>query len=141
MNKPRVVLDTNIVVSAAIKRGGLEDQIVDFVAARELNLYLSRAVLREYETVLARPKFSGIDPIRIRRLLKTLTSEATMVAPARRIRESPDEADNRFLECAEAAEADYFITGNKRHFPKIWKSTRVVNASEFLRRGSGPRAE
>jgi predicted nucleic acid-binding protein len=45
---------------------------------------------------------------------------------------SPDEADNRFLECAGEAQADYLVTGNKRHFPKRWKSTQVVNARELL---------
>jgi predicted nucleic acid-binding protein len=46
--------------------------------------------------------------------------------------ESPDEDDNRFLELAEAASAQYLVTGNKRHFPDRWKQTRIVNAREFL---------
>lgn len=45
---------------------------------------------------------------------------------------SPDEPDNRFLECAEAADADYLVTGNKKHFPNQWKRTRIVNARELL---------
>ncbi len=45
---------------------------------------------------------------------------------------SPDPADNRFLECAEAAQADYLVTGNKRHFPERWGKTVVVNARELL---------
>jgi predicted nucleic acid-binding protein len=43
-----------------------------------------------------------------------------------------DPADNKFIECADAARADYLITGNQRHFPKFWKSTKVINAREFL---------
>jgi uncharacterized protein len=39
---------------------------------------------------------------------------------------------NRFLECAEAASADCLFTGNKRNFPKRWKTTVVVNARELL---------
>jgi len=33
-----------------------------------------------------------------------------------------DPDDNMFLECAETAHADYLITGNKRHFPSVWRS-------------------
>ena len=51
MNRPRVVLDTNVVVSAAIKPGGLESQIVELVIARELALIVSAAVIAEYELV------------------------------------------------------------------------------------------
>jgi predicted nucleic acid-binding protein len=56
------------------------------------------------------------------------------VTPTRRVSVSPDEPDNRFLECADAAQSDYLITGNKRHFPKQWKTTSIVNAREFLSR-------
>jgi putative PIN family toxin of toxin-antitoxin system len=136
MNKLRVVLDTNVVVSAVLKLGSLEAQIVDLVARRELRLYVSRAIQEEYDEVLARPKFTSIDPKRVSLFLGLLKAEATVVAPPHRITESPDESDNRFLECAESAEADYLITGNKRHFPERWKSTRIVNAREFLRRRS-----
>jgi uncharacterized protein len=45
---------------------------------------------------------------------------------------SPHKPDNRFLECADAAAADYLITGNKRHFPASWKRTKIVNARDFL---------
>jgi putative PIN family toxin of toxin-antitoxin system len=91
------------------------------------------AVLAEYAIVLARPKFSHIDPGRIARLLRLLKAEATTVTPLELVTESKDDPDNRFLECAEAAGADYLVTGNKRHFPNHWKSTRIVNAGEFLR--------
>jgi putative PIN family toxin of toxin-antitoxin system len=132
MNRARVVLDTNVVVSAAINSGGLEARIVELVAARELTLYVSTAVIAEYDIVFARPKFAHIDPDRIARLLRLLKAEATMVTPLELVTESKDDPDNRFLECAEAAGADYLVTGNKRHFPNRWKSTRVVNTREFL---------
>jgi predicted nucleic acid-binding protein len=45
---------------------------------------------------------------------------------------SPDEQNNRVLECAEAAAADFLITGNKRHFPKRWKATQILNARELF---------
>jgi predicted nucleic acid-binding protein len=52
----------------------------------------------------------------------------------RRLTVCPDADDNRILECADAAGADFLVTGNKRHFPAEWKRTSVVNGREFLER-------
>ena len=49
-----------------------------------------------------------------------------------RIDAASDEDDNRFLECAFSAEANYLITGNLRHYPDICGITRIVNARRFL---------
>jgi uncharacterized protein len=65
-------------------------------------------------------------------VIKFIESEALLVEPMMTITECSDEPDNRFLECAETAEADYLVTGNKRHFPERWKSTRIVNTRQLL---------
>ena len=39
---------------------------------------------------------------------------------------------NRFLECAEAAEADYLVTGNTRHFPQSYKTAQIVTGRRLL---------
>lgn len=39
---------------------------------------------------------------------------------------------DKFLECADAARADYLVTGNTRQFPKFWKKTRVITSREFM---------
>jgi len=54
------------------------------------------------------------------------------VKPRHRVSESPDESDNRFLECAETGSADYLVTGNVSHFPKTWRKTQVVTIRRFL---------
>jgi len=64
--------------------------------------------------------------------LHLIRKHAATIVPKRTLSASPDEADNRFLECAEEAQADYLVTGNKRHFPTRWKNTKIVNAREFL---------
>ena len=46
--------------------------------------------------------------------------------------EALDPDDNRFLECSEAAHAEFLITGNLKHYPKEYKNTRIVNARQFL---------
>ncbi len=130
MNRPRVVVDTNILVSATIKFHGAEAAILDLIARRRLQVWVSETVVAEYRDVLFRPHLR-LDAHRVEWTLGLILSESTVIIPSVRLFVSPDESDNRFLECAEAADADYLITGNKRHFPARWKGTEVVNAREL----------
>jgi hypothetical protein len=41
-------------------------------------------------------------------------------------------AYNRFLECAEAADADYLVDRQQAHFPKQWKQCIVIGARELV---------
>lgn len=127
----RVVYDTNVIVSAALKPGSLPASLVSLAMTRRVRLFASLAILEEYEAVLQRPKFR-LDPKRVESFLRDLRKAAARVRPARRVSEAPDEADNRFLECALAAQADYLVTGNKKHFPlPEFEGTKVVSPAEF----------
>lgn len=128
---PRIVVDTNIFVSAAISERGIPAAILDSIAAHRCVLCLSEAILDEYEGVLRRPKLQ-LEPLRIEYLLKLAVEEGVLVAPTGTVAESPDEADNRFLECAEAAHADYLVTGNVKHLPQTHKGTEIVTGRRFL---------
>lgn len=98
--------------------------------AGTLRLCVSAALLVEYAEVLSHQKFS-LDPERVRRSLAQIRVESRMVSP-RSLAVCSDPDDNRFLECATAARAGYLVTGNKRHFPKRWRGTKVVSTREFL---------
>jgi putative PIN family toxin of toxin-antitoxin system len=126
----RAVLDTNVLVSAVLK-GGNEQRVLRLGLARQFELVVSAPVLAEYEDVLKRPRF-GLSAAEASRVVKEIRAVAMMVAPATVATGSPDEDDNRFLECAEAVKAEYLVTGNTRHFPKAWKETRIVTARQFL---------
>lgn len=91
-----------------------------------------RLSLNEYESVLRRPKFNRFPAEILEGAIQLIQRGVIIVNPPRRLAVSPDEADNRFLECAEASEADYLVTGNKRHFPKQWGKTAIVNARELI---------
>ncbi|MBI2115773.1 MAG: putative toxin-antitoxin system toxin component, PIN family [candidate division NC10 bacterium] len=112
----KVVYDTNVVVSAALKPGNLPASLVALAIAKKVKLFLSPAILKEYTDVLKRPKF-GLAPATIEAFLCDLRKAGVSVRPSRRVSRAPDEPDNRFLECASAARADYLVTGNKKHFP------------------------
>ena len=127
----RVVLDTNVLVSAMLSRHGNEALALRLARSGSFQACVSAALLEEYERVLSRPAFH-LPSTSVAQLLHYLRTEALVVAPRMEISASPHEGDNRFLESAEAAKADFLVTGNKRHFPKEWKGTKVVNAREFL---------
>jgi putative PIN family toxin of toxin-antitoxin system len=131
MKNVRVVLDTNVIVSAHLRSDGFERHVLDLVLAGKLRLIASLQILEEYEGVLQRPKF-GIDRRQVRRSLALLRAAARIVRPHRNLKLTRDPADNRFLECAEAGKADYIVTGNKRHFPGKWRQTQIVNSRELL---------
>jgi putative PIN family toxin of toxin-antitoxin system len=133
----RVVLDTNILVSACWKPGGLEAQIVDLAISGQLTLCITPEIIAEYRDVLSRRKLASVNA-RALEILTALDRTAVSVTPTKPVAASIDDDDNRFLECAEAAGAEYLITGNLRHYPETWGATRIVNARVFLGIGAIP---
>jgi putative PIN family toxin of toxin-antitoxin system len=129
----RVVLDTNVVVSALLKPAGAEAAVLLLVLEGMVFVGISDAILAEYEDVLSRPKFKR-PPEVVKGLVADLRSVGRLVKPKQRVAVSPDESDNRFLECAEALKAHFLVTGNTRHFPQRWKGTEVVTARQFIDR-------
>ena len=127
----RLVLDTNVVVSAALKPEGLQRTVFLVAISKPTRLYVSEAVLAEYESVLARPELRIRRALR-RQFLDLIRNRARMVAPTRAVRVCGDPDDDKFLECADKGRADYLITGNLRHFPRYWKATKIVSAREFV---------
>src|SRR5271166_4042921 len=108
----RVVLDTNIIVSALLVPSGTQASILLLaLGSEEIGLYVSLPTLSEYTEVLHRPRFK-LQPRRIDALLSEIRKIGHLVAPAQTLTISAHESDNRFLKCAQAAEADYFVTGN-----------------------------
>ena len=131
MRTIRVVLDTNVVVSAHLNADGYERHVLDLALTRKLQLVVSLPILEEYEGVLSRVKFA-LGRRRVTQSLRLIRAAAKLLRPLQRLNIARDQSDNRFLECAEAGKAEYLVTGNKRHFPKQWRQTLIVNARELL---------
>ncbi len=131
MSVPSVVLDTNVLISAHLSPMGLEYRVYRYAIEGQLRLFVSPAILAEYEDVLRRPKFR-FPRANITRSVAQIKQNSTLVVPGRKLAVSRDERDNRFLECAEAANAEFLVTGNRRHFPEVWKTTRIVSARELI---------
>jgi putative PIN family toxin of toxin-antitoxin system len=131
MTSLRLVIDTNIVVSAALKPEGLQRTVFLLAITKPARLYVTESILEEYSSVLARPEFKIRRGLR-QQLLQLIKNHALRVTPSRALQVAKDPDDDKFLECADAARADYLITGNQRHFPRYWKQTKVITSREFI---------
>jgi putative PIN family toxin of toxin-antitoxin system len=127
----RLIVDTNVLVSAALKPDGLQRTVFLIAITRPARLYVSRPILDEYSSVLARPELRVRKGGRLQ-LLQLVKNRSFLVFPRRRLQVTSDPDDNIFIECADAARADYLITCNRKHFPRFWKGTKVIMPREFI---------
>ena len=128
----KVVLDTNVIISGLTYRGN-ERRVLTLAEERHFELLLSPFILGEVERVLAR-KFQR-DTQAIAQDIADLRRIATIIDPAPEADAVPGgHADNRILDCAVAAQADFLVTGDKRHLLPLGqhRGTRIVNAVGFL---------
>ena len=126
----RIVIDTNILVSALIKRG--KPRTLVFKLLEEHTVILSRQMLAELADVLARDKFIVKTP-QIDRFLAILVRKSKIVKLSSRfkaIKEDPD--DDVILNTAYAGKAAYIVTGDKHLLAlKEFKRTEIVNISQM----------
>jgi len=127
----RLVIDTNILISAAIKPAGLQRTVLLLAMTKPARWYVSRSILEEYSDVLARPELKIRKSLR-RQLWQLIKNRTHLVATTRHLEVTSDPDDNIFLECADSARADYLVTGNQRHFPRFWKKTKIITPREFI---------
>jgi putative PIN family toxin of toxin-antitoxin system len=127
----RLVIDTNVLVSAAIKPAGLQRTVLLLAITKPARLYMSQTIFAEYSEVLARPELRIRKGLR-HQLLQLIRNHGHFVAPTRRLEVTHDPNDNIFLECADVARADYLVTGNVKHFPRFWKKTKLITTREFI---------
>lgn len=64
--------------------------------------------------------------------LQIVRDKGLWVRPAKSVKACIDPDDDIFLECAEAAQADYLVTGNIRHFAALWAGSRIVTPRWLL---------
>jgi uncharacterized protein len=127
----RIVLDTNVIVSATMTTRGPSAQIVNLFVDGEFDLYVDDRLLDEYEAVLHRPELP-ILPDDAAVVLELIRAIAKPVAATPLAVSLPDAKDLAFLEVAVTAGA-ILVTGNLRHFPKkSCQNVTVVSPREFL---------
>ena len=128
----RVVLDTKILVSALLNPHGPPARVFLLTLLDpDTQLCVSGEIYAEYEEVIRRARFKRSES-EIEAALRAIREQGLWVRPSQRVHACSDPDDDIFLECAQAAAADYLVTGNLKHFPDIWAGTRIITAREFL---------
>jgi putative PIN family toxin of toxin-antitoxin system len=129
----RIVLDTNVLVSALLSPHGAPARILDLVLAGSVTVLFDDRIFAEYEEILARPKLQ-IPASESTYILDFLVSEGTLVSPSPLALELPDLDDLPFVEVASAADADALVTGNTRHFAPAAEALEIpiLSPAEFL---------
>jgi len=131
----KVIIDTNVIISALISSHGIPAKIVDELFIEEkIILCISNDVFAEYLDVIDREKF---------RKYKNFLSKAEIVVgymeemaehfvTAKIYHKLPDKSDNKFIDLAIYSNADFIITGNKNDFniSHIGK-TLIVTPTEY----------
>lgn len=130
----RAVIDTNVLVSGLLSPTGNEALIILSIHQGLVHPCVSDEIFEEYGEVLGRPKFA-FGPDEIDALLAMMRGKGELIAPQGTAPVLPDASDAKFLHCAAAAQAEYIVTGNKRHFPQdACGAVHVVSAGELLDR-------
>ena len=127
----RVVVDTNVFVSALTCPGGRGDQAVGKIIAGGDSLAISKPIVDGLLGVLAR-KFAR-DREELARVAVFLCSLGELVEPTEPLAVLSDGPDNRILECAVAADAHAIVTGDRAMLAlRAHRRIRIVSLSEYL---------
>ena len=127
----RVVFDTNVLVSALTLPGGRGDEALRKIVDGRDSLALSRSILDELLSVLAR-KFAH-DREALARVAVFLSEVGEFVEPTKSLAVLADEPDNRILECALAAGAKVVVTGDPAMLAHgEYRGIRIVSLSTYL---------
>ncbi|MEY3401871.1 MAG: DNA-binding protein [Anabaena sp. CRKS33] len=127
----KVVIDTNILVSAAIAGRKPESVIIWIIAQSDYQWIVSADILAEYQEVLARKKLKLTDDKR-NKWLGLIQNSTQLIEVLTKIDFPRDYKDAKFLECAIASDADFFITGD-RDFTEVKSlgNTLIISVSLF----------
>jgi len=133
---PKIVLDTNTWISALIW-GGKPATIIKAAEQGTINIFITEPLIEEINQVLKYPKIKKIYHPQtthqqlIEQILKNTKFVETTTAKLEVIKEHP--ADNKIIECAVSAKADYIISGDKHILNIItYKKTQILTANDFI---------
>ncbi len=131
----KLIIDTNVIVSALISRNGIPAKIIDnLVLDDKVNWCISNNVLQEYLEVLNRNKFQKIKDFsrNTEIILSYLDEFGLEFEPQEKIEIIKDLSDNKFLELAVIAEVDFIITGNTNDFTfDEFRGIKIVTPTQY----------
>jgi len=130
----RIVIDTNVLVSAALSKHSTPRKVLSTVLERH-SLLVSEETLAELEEVFNRPKLNRYSRIEDRiNLLRALINKAIIVPINSHIIDCPDPKDNKFLELAVDGKGTYIVSGDGDLLDmNPYMGIRIISAAEFMR--------
>jgi len=134
----RIVLDTNVLISAFLSRAGTPFQIIELTRTSDLVPIMSWAVFQELERVIHYPHLrahANYSDNQVERFLRGIEQVSFWIPVNQTLATvTADESDNRFIELAVAGKARYIITGDKRHLLPLrrFQGIEIVSPTEFL---------
>ena len=134
MSKIKLVLDTNTYISA-ILFGGKPESLISLARERAVDIFISDKILNELNRIF-KCKF-GWSNEQLFFLNKSINKITHFVVPTEKIDIiKAHNSDNRILECAIEAKANYIISGDKHHILplKNYRSIQILSVSQFLDR-------
>ena len=123
----RVVLDTNVLVSANLTSGGIPAKIMNLVADREIQLFYCPEILDEYKRVLAYEKLD-IPATAQSKAIEGIRKLGESIEPTISTIPLVDETDRAFYDTAKESDA-ILVTGNIKHFPN---EAFIITPADFL---------
>ena len=130
----RVVLDTNILISALIIQEGNPAAIYHAWQQGQFTLLTCAELLEELRATLRKPTLAArIAPYKAGELVNELKELAVTIGPLPRVKRSADTTDDFLLALSQAGKADYLVTGDKCGLLALGhhKTTRIISASDF----------
>lgn len=135
MENRLIILDTNVFISSILGNYGFSNKIVnELILPGVVTLCLSKPILTEYREVSSREKFQTIPLFaeKVPHYLNALQFLAKTFEPTEKLTILKDDPDNRLLELAVTAKADFIITGNSQDFSfKEFRGTKIISPREF----------
>ncbi|MCL2477944.1 MAG: putative toxin-antitoxin system toxin component, PIN family [Treponema sp.] len=124
----KVVVDTNVIVSAMINANGSPVKILSLILSGKIKLLYDNRIIFEYTEVLSRKEF-GFNAETVNDLINYFRHEGEFIIAEHLNTEFSDETDKKFYEVCKTGEAHYLITGNIKHFPK---DNTIIIPKKFL---------
>ena len=131
----KIVLDTNILISAIISYGYPYRILHNLVATERVKLCLSEPVLNEYSEVTIRTKFAQYKDFKQNALfiITNIKRVGKLYKPNIQIDLIIDKDDNKFLELAVFSKANFLITGNINHFTfSEYKGVKIISPKDYI---------
>ena len=124
----KVVVDTNVIVSALMNTNGIPAKILSLVFNGNVKILYDNRIIFEYNDVLSRKEF-GFPKEIVNDIIDFIKHDGEFVNAVYLKRKFADETDKKFYEVYKTGEAKYLITGNIKHFPK---EDGIITPKDFM---------